>query len=403
MRCLSRASPSRPYSPRASFRTPPTKPNTQATNKQYKRKGLFILPRTGKVTVPESPIRPVSELTIRRVDASPNKSAVFNQHLNYYRDTTPPNAQQLNYAKDIFTRDVKPSFLLATHKFRELPESDVPEVAFLGRSNVGKSSLLNALFNRPNAHLANTSSKPGRTRSMNLFGIGQTSSGGVVVKQGKGKEHAKIIGKGGLVVVDMPGYGQGSRQEWGEEIIKYLCQRKQLRRAFLLVDAEHGLKPADWQILDIMRQNSVPHQIILAKADKIVKPPITLTASVLKQGENAPLKYKGIAEIRQLSEKILKEIIPQGIQGVSALGEVLACSSEKVMFRRERMGIDGIRWACLQATGREADKRGLLTNLGLTVADGEKDAQSTPRIRRINLEDVPESTSTRTVVRITRT
>ncbi|KAF2488461.1 hypothetical protein BU16DRAFT_419281, partial [Lophium mytilinum] len=271
--------------------------------------------------------------------------------LNYYRDTTPPNAQQLNYAKDVFTRDVKPSFLFATHKFREFPESDVPEVAFLGRSNVGKSSLLNALFNRPNAHLANTSSKPGRTRSMNAFGIGQTSSGGVILQKGKGKEHPRIVGRGGLVVVDMPGYGQGSRQEWGEEIIKYLSQRKQLRRAFLLVDAEHGLKPADWQILDIMRQNSVPHQIILAKADKLVNPPITLPAHVLVEGENGSLKYKGISEIREISEKILEEIIPQGIQGVSALGEVLACSSVKVMFRRERMGIDGVRWACLQATG----------------------------------------------------
>jgi GTP-binding protein len=155
------------------------------------------------------------------------KAALFYQHLNYYRDTTPPNGQQLNYANSIFTKDVKTSYLFSAAKFRDVPESDVPEVAFLGRSNVGKSSLLNSLFNRPNHPLANTSSKPGRTRTMNAFGIGQASSGGVILKPKTGNQHAKVIGRGGLVVVDMPGYGQGSRQEWGLEIVKYLCRRKQ--------------------------------------------------------------------------------------------------------------------------------------------------------------------------------
>ena len=118
--------------------------------------------------------------------------------------------------------------------------SSVPEVAFLGRSNVGKSSLLNALVHRTGMRIANVSGKPGRTKSMNAFGVGGDDGGVRMVggrtstEQGKNVgdeegygEHAKWIGKGGLVVLDMPGYGKSSRDEWGKEIVKYLTERKQ--------------------------------------------------------------------------------------------------------------------------------------------------------------------------------
>jgi len=85
--------------------------------------------------------------------------------------------------------------------------TNLPEVAFLGRSNVGKSSILNALMGR---HICHTSSKPGRTRSMNFFAVG-------------GEDGLGSNGK--LAVLDMPGYGKASREEWGTEIMKYLTGR----------------------------------------------------------------------------------------------------------------------------------------------------------------------------------
>ena len=95
----------------------------------------------------------------------------------------------------------------AASQFRTTPNSFEPEVAFVGRSNVGKSSLLNRVMGK---EMCWTSSKPGRTREMNAYGVGGTKGG-----------ESKVV------VLDMPGYGRGSRPEWGWEILKYLCGRKQ--------------------------------------------------------------------------------------------------------------------------------------------------------------------------------
>jgi GTP-binding protein len=173
------------------------------------------------------------------VDAPISTTEVL-KTLNTYNETTTPNEAQLDYAYNYFTSQV-PQFLFGTSKFREFPDSSSPEVTFLGRSNVGKSSLLNALFNRPNDRLAYVSKRPGRTRAMNAFGIGGASIGGAkrIAKPGmslemmadddlkKGSEMRNYIGRGGLVVVDPPGYGHGSREEWGKEVVKYLQARKQ--------------------------------------------------------------------------------------------------------------------------------------------------------------------------------
>jgi GTP-binding protein len=126
-----------------------------------------------------------------------------------YWDTKPPNAEQLAFADKLFIPSRhSPLKLWSAAKFRTTPMSSLqPEVAFLGRSNVGKSSLLNAIMGQ---EICWTSSKPGRTREMNAFGIGGT----------KGGEHK-------VVLLDMPGYGKASRSEWGSEIMKYLQGRKQ--------------------------------------------------------------------------------------------------------------------------------------------------------------------------------
>lgn len=115
-------------------------------------------------------------------------------------ETVEPTPSQLRYA-DLFFQAQPPKFMWSAAKFRTIDFADAPEVAFLGRSNVGKSSLLNAILGRKICH---TSSKPGRTKTMNAISVNG----------------------GKLAVLDMPGYGKGSRAEWGKEILKYLSERR---------------------------------------------------------------------------------------------------------------------------------------------------------------------------------
>ena len=139
---------------------------------------------------------------------SPKATAIPDGTLSYYWDTAVPNLAQLAQAERFFLAH-PPTLLFSASKFRTVNLTSVPEVAFLGRSNVGKSSLLNALLGRK---ICFTSSKPGRTRSMNAFAVGGEDG---------------IGNPGKLTVLDMPGYGKGSREEWGTEIMKYLTGRKQ--------------------------------------------------------------------------------------------------------------------------------------------------------------------------------
>ena len=135
-----------------------------------------------------------------------------NLQLGFYWDTVPPTLDQLRQARKFFSAKGA-KLLFSTETFRTVIDSRVPEVAFLGRSNVGKSSLLNALSGH---YICHTSKKPGRTRTMNFFALGGEDSQG---------------NPGKLVVLDMPGYGKGSRAEWGREIMKYLVGRKQYAKA----------------------------------------------------------------------------------------------------------------------------------------------------------------------------
>lgn len=123
-------------------------------------------------------------------------------------ETSVPTSSQLHQAERFFLSH-PPVLLGSSSKFRTIDSGTALEVAFLGRSNVGKSSLLNALMGK---NICWTSSKPGRTKTMNFFAIG-------------GEDQAGNPGK--VVVLDMPGYGKGSREEWGQEIMKYLVGRKQ--------------------------------------------------------------------------------------------------------------------------------------------------------------------------------
>ena len=162
-----------------------------------------------------------NKLVLRCASTAPSDNASAespNCELAYYWDTTPPTATQLRRAEKFFGA-APPKFLFSATKFRTVGNSATPEVAFLGRSNVGKSSLLNALMGQK---LCNTSSRPGRTKSMNFFAVG-------------GQDGYGSPGK--LTLLDMQGYGKGSREEWGSEIMKYLTGRKQY--AMAIEDEKH--------------------------------------------------------------------------------------------------------------------------------------------------------------------
>lgn len=202
---------------------------------------------------------------------------------------------------------------------------DSPEVCFLGRSNVGKSSLLNALLGRKLAH---TSSKPGRTKFMNAFAVGGSEDDG----------------KNRLVVLDMPGYGKGGRAEWGTQVMKYLGKRKELKRAFLLVDAEHGVKESDRQLLALFREQSVPFQVILSKVDKIL-------FAGTRMPSPAALEARFL-ELQKIMESVKEVVQPDPEDDGGAVGDVISCSSEK-WIEGKRLGIDAVRFAMLRAAGLE--------------------------------------------------
>jgi GTP-binding protein len=271
------------------------------------------------------------------------------EHFNWYYETFPPNILQTVRANSYFMGNRNPPKLLSSAaRFMQVPDSDVPEVAFVGRSNVGKSSLLNTIVDANVQNLlARTSKTRGFTKTMNFYGIGPGF--GVRVEKGdKGRD--KIVGTGGLVIVDMPGYGDGSLLSWGVEIMKYIQSRKQLRRVFVLLDADHGIKDKDRSLLASLRLAGVSHQVVLSKMDKLYIPKGT-DIKQLQNKKSYKIKAKGTVEaLRQEMEKLKPEIKPP--HGGGALGEILACSSE-TLVNGKRLGIDHVRFAILKAVGLE--------------------------------------------------
>lgn len=282
--------------------------------------------------------------------------------LNSYTIFNPPDPTDLTTARSFFMKN-PPEVLYSSPFFRLLPPSPFPEVAFLGRSNVGKSSLLNALFGRSNQSIARTSKRPGKTRTINGFGIGGE---GLIGKQAakparaadgslkSAKEEVwKRFGKGGLVVVDMPGYGGGSREEWGAEIMKYLQGRKQLRRTYVLIDTEHGLKKTDLQLLLHLRKAGIAHQVVLSKVDKLLYPHAKAPGKLSLH--NGLTKLRGICEgLRGRLDEAARE---HGSNRGMGVGDVLCCSSEKGLdenSKSRRIGVDELRWSVLTACGLES-------------------------------------------------
>jgi GTP-binding protein len=165
-------------------------------------------------------------------------------------DVFPPReieAAAIEKGRRLFARPCR--FVAGAATAAGLPHGDLPEVAFAGRSNVGKSSLLNALAGR--RALARISDTPGRTRQLNFFEL-----------------------DGRLMLVDLPGYGYaaGSRRliaEWTRLVRHYLATRAALRRVCLLLDARHGIKEIDREMIALCDELAVSYQIVLAKTDKL--------------------------------------------------------------------------------------------------------------------------------------
>lgn len=152
-------------------------------------------------------------------------------------------------AQKLFSGRVE--FLLSAPQLKFLPEPDVPEIAFCGRSNVGKSTLLNAITGR--RAIARASTTPGRTQELNFFEVGEPTL---------------------FRLVDMPGYGFAKApvkvvERWKSLVKTYLRGRPALERTLVLVDARHGLKDVDREMMKMLDEAAVGYRVVLTKADKI--------------------------------------------------------------------------------------------------------------------------------------
>ena len=203
---------------------------------------------------------------------------------------------EVEAARKLFSGPVR--FLKSAPALEFLPDPAAPEIAFAGRSNVGKSSLLNRLTNR-NA-LARTSNTPGRTQELNFFDVGEPLR---------------------LRLVDMPGYGfakapKEAARKWRHLVNDYLRGRQVLKRTLVLVDSRHGLKEIDLEVMKMLDAAAVSYRLVLTKADKI--------------------KASDLAEVQARTEA-------EARRHPAAHPEIIATSSEK------GLGMDRLRAAVLEA------------------------------------------------------
>ncbi|OLL22294.1 putative GTP-binding protein EngB, partial [Neolecta irregularis DAH-3] len=197
------------------------------------------------------------------------------------------------------------NFIWSSNTYADIPKSSVPEVAFLGRTNVGKSTLLRGILGQD---IVRASKKRNSTKSINAFQI-------------CGNDKFKT-----MTLIDTPGYGFSASEKVGSEILEYLTRRPNLRRVFLLADISHGFKDTDKAIANLFLRRSIPWQLVWVKLDNM-------------KGGN----------------KTLEERFEDGFKLVNAnpngFREIIACSA----LKNPKQGLEDLRFAILRAGGLMQD------------------------------------------------
>ncbi|EON97206.1 putative ribosome biogenesis gtp-binding protein [Phaeoacremonium minimum UCRPA7] len=281
-----------------------------------------------------------------------------------------PSSSDLRSCNNLFTNP-PPRFLYSAPRFLNVPvNTRIPEVCILGRSNVGKSTLINALTGvdasragrshgagSKRAGLAITSAKAGCTKMMNAYGFGPPmrvlpipkvqGEEGIESRSLSRKERREAKDKRekppahSLILMDMPGYGLNSRTEWGAEIQKYLARRAMLRGAVVLIDAVAGVKDGDRMVLGLLRDANVRTTIVLTKADKVI------FASGKDQNSHAELERR----CRHVWEE-LREIEKDSLSWSEGKGwnrQIWVTGAGDPKYGG--MGVDGARLAICQMVG----------------------------------------------------
>jgi GTP-binding protein len=247
----------------------------------------------------------------------------FNSSSSIYWDTNPPIDRELAAARWFFQQHPPRKVWTATEWRKQNNDSEgllVPEVAFLGRSNVGKSSLLNAILGSKD--LNRVGPHPGKTKLLHAWGLAASDP-----KTGRPLKGWKGLTDTRVTVLDAPGYGYGSDKDWGAEIITYLRRRKQLRRIFILIDAVHGPKKHDQQMLKMLREFNIPHQLIASKIDR----------------------QKNLASTLHSLQEVAQPNTSHG--SAFGLGEILAVGGLEDSIKAKPLGVPDVQWAVLRAAG----------------------------------------------------
>jgi len=274
---------------------------------------------------------------------------------SWYWETKPPTLQELAAAEYFFKHN-RPFRQWTGDGWRQQGGQTgnllVPEVIFLGRSNVGKSSLINALAGED---LNRASSTPGATTTMAAWAFAAKKPSGGAVPGWDGNVSSK------LSLVDMPGYGFGSRSQWSEAIMSYLVKRKNIRRAFVLLDAIHGVGAGDRHVIEVLLGLAIPYQIIATKCDRLIVH--KGSQSEVRQALTS-LRSQVQLDTQKEQELGLGEIISVGNLHAAALRGKPPLKTKDIPF-----GLQNLQWAILRAAGldsyvvQKAQAHGVLKNI----------------------------------------